>query len=97
MVGDVMDDAFGDEEAEDELVDQVLAELQIKATGDLVNAPTTEVGVAQKETVPEKQAVAEGAPVGKWFEPMSSHAAPVGGDTDSYCITGSRSDSNHDG
>lgn len=58
-----MDDAFGDEEAEDELVDQVLAELQIQTTGDMVNAPTTEVGAAQKETVPEKQAVAEGAPV----------------------------------
>ena len=58
---DVMDDAFDTEEAEEELVEQVLAELQIKQTGDLMNAPVGGIGQKEHEKAPMKsQPIAEG-------------------------------------
>lgn len=61
MMQDVMDDAFDTEAEEEELVDQVLAELQIKQTGDLMNAPTGAIGQKTEERAPmKKHALAEG-------------------------------------
>ena len=50
-----MDDAFDTEEAEEELVEQVLAELQIKQTGDLMNAPVGGIGQREQEKAPMKK------------------------------------------
>merc|ERR1712176_1384705 len=62
IMSDTLGDAIGDDnEAEDELVNKVLEEAGLSATGDLLSAPSSEP-VAQQNTVQEKQAVGIGAP-----------------------------------
>lgn len=59
---DALDGVFDTEEAQDELVDEILIELQIKQTGDLENAPRNALKQQEQEEekAPMKKLVAEG-------------------------------------
>ena len=62
LVEDALDGVFDTEDAQDDLVDEILIELQIKQTGDLENAPRTALKQeeAEQEKAPMKKLVAVG-------------------------------------